>query len=50
MNPVAGVDLDATRLREQAGEIRERRREFARRMGRPEGDESSCAQSTRMYQ
>ncbi|WP_123533351.1 proteasome assembly chaperone family protein [Halosimplex salinum] len=48
--PVAGIDVDVDPLREAASEIRENEQALAERMRESEADESSKAESLRMYQ
>jgi len=48
--PVAGIEVDIDPLRERAAEIHESEQELADRMREPERDESSKAESLRMYQ
>jgi len=50
VEPVAGVDVDVSSLRDHAAEIRERRRAFAEQLSQPERNESSMVESSYMYQ
>lgn len=48
--PLAGIEVDVVPLRERAAEIREEKKVLADQMRQPEADESSKAESLRMYQ
>lgn len=48
--PLAGIEVDVVPLRERAAEIREEKKALADQMRQPEADESSKAESLRMYQ
>jgi len=48
--PIAGIKVDVSPLRERAAEIREEKKALADRMRQPETDDSSRAESLRMYQ
>lgn len=50
IEPVTGVTVDVNSLREQTETIREEKKTFAALMEQPERNESSMAESRRMYQ
>ncbi|WP_458206119.1 proteasome assembly chaperone family protein [Haladaptatus sp. NG-SE-30] len=50
INPIAGVEIDDSALRQHAEEIREEKAQFAHQMGETDGDDSSRAEPLRMFQ